>query len=109
MVLMMIIVGSMHMSARRDFGPTVACIRGRMVQTCGLDMPMTTLQCFTLCHIYDTWYGTSDSQFIAQCLWPVMVAHSRKKGIGVVGKTDDDQPLEEGGWAAWARDEGEFN
>jgi hypothetical protein len=89
-----------------DFSQTVASIRGKMVQNCGLEMPITTLQCFTLCHVYDTWYGTSDSQFIAQCLWPVMVAHSRKKGIGVVGKTDEDDPQEEGAWATWAKDEG---
>jgi len=90
----------------RDFGRTVASVRGRMVQNIGLDMPNSTLQCFTLCHVYDTWYGTSDSLFISQCLWPVMVAHSRKKGIGVLGKTVIDSPQEEEAWAAWANDEG---
>lgn len=103
----MIIVGSMTTADKRDFIKIVARIRGVLVQNCGLDMPISTLQCFALCHVHDTWFGTSDSQFTAQCLWPVMVAHSRKKGIGVTGKNDGDGPQEEEAWAAWAKEEGE--
>ena len=106
LVLMMIIVGCQHTPDKRDFIKVVARIRGVLVQNCGLEMPITTLQCFTLCHVYDSWYGTSDSQFTAQCLWPVMVAHSRRKGIGVTGKTDGEGPQEEEAWAAWAKEEG---
>ncbi|ODN72778.1 hypothetical protein L202_08213 [Cryptococcus amylolentus CBS 6039] len=104
LVIMMAIVGSVHMSPRRSFLPLVSKIRGMLVQGCGLDMPVTTLQTFCLCHVHDTWYGTAESQFVAQCMWPVMVAHSRKKGIGVVGKTDTEVHQEEA-WAAWAKEE----
>lgn len=112
---MMAIVGSMHMPppldatspVQKDFRRVAQRIRGVLVQDCGLDMPIPTIQAFCLCHVYDTWYGTSETLFIAQCMWPVMVAHSRKKGIGVMGKSDMDAQ-EEVAWAAWAKDEGEL-
>ncbi|WVQ77851.1 hypothetical protein IAR50_007548 [Cryptococcus sp. DSM 104548] len=104
LVIMMAIVGSVHMSPRRIFAPLVSKIRGTLVQGCGLDMPVTTLQTFCLCHVHDTWYGTAESQFVAQCMWPVMVAHSRKKGIGVVGKPETEVHQEEA-WTAWAKEE----
>ncbi|ADV24181.1 hypothetical protein I305_05764 [Cryptococcus gattii E566] len=104
LVLMMAVVGSVHMAPRRDFSHLVQKIRGVLVQECGLDMPISTLQTFCLCHVHDTWYSTADSQFVAQCMWPVMVAHSRKKGIGVVGKPENEIHQEEA-WAAWAKEE----
>ncbi|WVQ79633.1 hypothetical protein IAT38_001733 [Cryptococcus sp. DSM 104549] len=104
LVCMMAIVGSVHMSPRRDFSRLVQKIRGALVQECGFDMPISTLQAFCLCHAHDTWYSTAESQFVAQCMWPVMVAHSRKKGIGVLGKPDSETHQEEA-WAAWAKDE----
>ena len=106
LLMMMIITGSTHMKPRRDFSTTVSAIRGLLVQHCGLDMPISTLQAFCLCHVHDTWYGTRESQFVAQCMWPVIVAHSRKKGIGVAGRPEHDVQEEEA-WAAWAKDEGE--
>lgn len=106
LILMMIIVGAMKTSTPRDYSAIVARIRGVLVQNCGLNMPITTLQCFTLCHIYDTWFGTADSRFVAQCMWPVMVAHSRMKGIGVAGKSEIEGTQEEEAWALWAKDEG---
>lgn len=102
----MAIIGSVHMTTRRDFSHLVQKIRGVLVQECGLDMPISTLQTFCLCHVHDTWYSTAESQFVAQCMWPVMVAHSRKKGIGVVGKPENEIHQEEA-WAAWAKEEGE--
>jgi hypothetical protein len=103
--MMMIIVGSVHITPRRDFRYTVQEIRGQLVQHCGLDMPISTLQAFCLCHVHDTWYGNKESQFVAQCMWPIMVAHSRKKGIGVAGRPEHEAQEEEA-WAAWAKDEG---
>jgi hypothetical protein len=107
LVLMMIIVGAMKTAKARDFSAVVSRIRGVLVQNCGLDMPISRLQCFTLCHIYDTWFGTFDTLFTAQCMWPVMVAHSRKRGIGVVGGMDPELPEEEATWAIWAQAERE--
>ncbi|RSH89100.1 hypothetical protein EHS25_002766 [Saitozyma podzolica] len=110
LVMMMVIVGSVHSShppsgsPRRDFRITVQEIRGQLVQHCGLDMPISTLQAFCLCHVHDTWYGSRESQFVAQCMWPIMSAHSRKKGIGVAGRPEHDAQEEEA-WAAWAKDE----
>ncbi|OXC68279.1 hypothetical protein AYX13_03236 [Cryptococcus neoformans] len=104
LVLMMAIIGSVHMTPRRDFSHLVQKVRGVLVQECGLDMPISTLQTFCLCHVHDTWYSTAESQFVAQCMWPVMVAHSRKKGIGVVGKPENEIHQEEA-WAAWAKEE----
>jgi hypothetical protein len=110
LVMMMVIVGSVHSSPsgspRRDFRITVQEIRGQLVQHCGLDMPISTLQAFCLCHVHDTWYGSRESQFVAQCMWPIMSAHSRKKGIGVAGRPEHEAQEEEA-WAAWAKDEGE--
>ena len=105
---MMAIVGSVHLPDRSkipDMKKVVQRIRGTLVQDCGLEMPITTLQAFCLCHVFDTWYGTSESLFVAQCMWPIMVAHSRKKGIGVVGKSENEAQEEEA-WTAWAQDEG---
>lgn len=108
LIMMMVIVGAMKRPQAQDYSHIVARIRGVLVQNCGLNMPIETLQCFTLCHVHDTWFGTADSQFVAQCLWPVMVAHSRKKGIGVVGKTDLEGSQEEEAWSLWAKDEGKL-
>ncbi|WRT68113.1 uncharacterized protein IL334_005088 [Kwoniella shivajii] len=104
LTLMMVITGSFYINPKRDFSKMVQKIRGILVQECGLDMPITTLQAFTLCHVHDTWYGTEESQFVAQCMWPIMVAHSRKKGIGVLGKPDSEAQQEEA-WTAWAKEE----
>ena len=108
LVAMMAITGSVHLPAqsRPDLRKVVQRIRGSLVQDCGLEMPITTLQAFCLCHVHDTWNGTNESLFVAQCMWPVMVAHSRKKGIGVVGRQETEAQEEEA-WAAWAKDEGE--
>ncbi|KAK8864734.1 hypothetical protein IAR55_001990 [Kwoniella newhampshirensis] len=104
LVIMMAIIGSVHMTPRHDFSKLVQKIRGVLVQECGLDMAISTLQAFCLCHVHDTWYSTAESQFVAQCMWPVMVAHSRKKGIGVLGKPDSEVRGEEA-WSAWAKEE----
>jgi hypothetical protein len=106
LIVMLVVAGSVHLSGKRkDYRRIVSRIRGALVQECGLDMAITTLQTFTLCHIYDTWYGTSESLFIAQCMWPIMVAHSRKKGIGVLGRTEMGEVQAEDAWTAWAKDE----
>nr|XP_019007466.1 uncharacterized protein I206_07724 [Kwoniella pini CBS 10737]OCF46247.1 hypothetical protein I206_07724 [Kwoniella pini CBS 10737] len=106
LIILMIIVGGVHTTypRRKEFSRLVIQIRGMLFHECGLEMPTSTLQSFTLCHVYDTWYGNAESLFVAQCMWPVMSAHSRKKGIGVLGKPDLDAQ-EEGAWAAWAKDE----
>ncbi|WVN87696.1 uncharacterized protein L203_102884 [Cryptococcus depauperatus CBS 7841] len=104
LIVMMSVIGSVHMTPRRDFGHLVSKIRGYLVQGCGFEMPITTLQTFCLCHVHDTWYGTVESQFVAQCMWPVMVAHSRKKGIGVTDKPEFE-PQQEEAWATWAKEE----
>ncbi|WWC88956.1 uncharacterized protein L201_003871 [Kwoniella dendrophila CBS 6074] len=113
LLIMMIIIGSVnsHSTSDFNFSNLVIKIRGLLVQECGLNMKITTLQAFTLCHVYDTWFGNSESLFVAQCMWPVMVAHSRKKGIGVQGKTNDsslssdsDDHKEES-WIIWAKEE----
>ncbi|OCF31984.1 hypothetical protein I316_06370 [Kwoniella heveanensis BCC8398] len=104
LVIMMCILGSVHLAPRLDFSQLVQRIRGTLVQGCGLDMPVSTLQAFCLCHVHDTWYSTAESQFVAQCMWPIMVAHSRKKGIGVAGRPEHEVQEEEA-WAAWAKDE----
>jgi hypothetical protein len=106
LVIMMVITGSVHLpSPRVDYRKTVQKIRGVLTQSCGLDMPITTLQAYTLCHVYDTWYGTSESLFVAQCMWPVMVAHSRRKGIGVIDRPDSNVVQHEEAWSIWAKDE----
>ncbi|WVQ99764.1 hypothetical protein IAU59_006906 [Kwoniella sp. CBS 9459] len=104
LVIMMSILGSVHFSPRLDFSQLVQRIRGTLVQGCGLDMPVSTLQAFCLCHVHDTWYSTAESQFVAQCMWPIMVSHSRKKGIGVVGRPEHEIQEQEA-WTAWAKDE----
>lgn len=106
LIVMMAITGSVHMSLPRgEYANTVMEIRGGLIQECGLDMPISTLQTFCLCHVYDTYYGTAESLFVAQCMWPVMVAHSRKKGIGVLAPPDMDEMPQEEAWATWAKDE----
>ena len=106
LVLMMVITGSVHLSSPRvDYRQTVLTIRGALTQRCGLDMPISTLQAYTLCHVYDTWYGTSESLFVAQCTWPVMVAHSRRKGIGVIDRPGPEDIQGEEAWTVWAKDE----
>nr|XP_019046728.1 hypothetical protein I302_05482 [Kwoniella bestiolae CBS 10118]OCF25658.1 hypothetical protein I302_05482 [Kwoniella bestiolae CBS 10118] len=106
LIVLMIIVGSVHSSSNHkpQFSKLVSKIRSMLFQECGLEMPISTLQSFTLCHVYDTWYGNSESLFVAQCMWPVMVAHSRKKGIGVLGKPDLESQQEEA-WTNWAKEE----
>lgn len=114
LLVMMAITGAAHFpQPRPDYAKTVQQVRGALVQQCGLEMPITTLQAFCLCHVYDTWYGTSESLFISQCTWPIMVAHSRKKGIGVqdaskrspVSDLDGIEEEAENAWTAWAQDE----
>lgn len=95
------------MEPSRDFRKLVQKVRGILVQECGLEMPLSTLQAFCLCHVYDTWYGSDESMFVAQCTWPIMVAHSRKKGIGVAGRLETEIQEEEA-WTVWAKDEGEY-
>jgi hypothetical protein len=102
---MMAITGKVHQAPLRDYRSTVSRIRGLIVQSLTLEMPNTTLQTFMLCHVHDTWFGDSDTQAIAQCMWPIMVTHSRKKGIGVAGPIHAGD-LAEQEWTAWARDEG---
>ncbi|WWD03172.1 hypothetical protein V865_001219 [Kwoniella europaea PYCC6329] len=110
LIVLMIIVGSVHslptldIGQKKDFSRLVSKIRSMLFQECGLEMPISTLQSFTLCHVYDTWYGNSESLFVAQCMWPVMVAHSRKKGIGVLGKPETESQQEEA-WTNWAKEE----
>ena len=106
LVIMMYIAGSTHTASRPDpsHRKIVQRIRGVLVEHCGLEMPISSLQAFCLCHVYDTWYSTRESQFVAQCMWPVMVTHSRKKGIGVVGRPEHE-PQEQEAWASWAKDE----
>ncbi|WVF71094.1 hypothetical protein IAT40_005891 [Kwoniella sp. CBS 6097] len=104
LIVMMSILGSVHLTPRLDFSHLVQKIRGTLVQGCGLDMPVSTLQAFCLCHVHDGWYSTAESQFVAQCMWPIMVAHSRKKGIGVAGRPENEVQEEEA-WTAWAKDE----
>ena len=107
LVAMMAIVGTRHMTLvpPRDFLGVVRKIRGDLVQQCGYEMPVTTLQAFCLCHVHDCWYGTLESQFVAQCMWPIMVAYTRKKGTAVVGRAENEADEEEA-WVAWAKDEG---
>ncbi|OCF60817.1 hypothetical protein L486_00457 [Kwoniella mangroviensis CBS 10435] len=110
LIVLMIIVGSVHslgtldIGQKKDFSRLVSKIRSMLFQECGLEMPISILQSFTLCHVYDTWYGNSESLFVAQCMWPVMVAHSRKKGIGVLGKPETESQQEEA-WTNWAKEE----
>ena len=105
---MMAIMGTRHMSceASIDFSRVVRSIRGDLVKQCEFDMPVATVHAFCLCHIYDTWYGTTETQFVAQCMWPVMVSYTRKKGGGVLGRPENEAEDEEA-WHAWAKDEGE--
>lgn len=107
LVMMMIISGSVFLPGpRRDFRKTVETIRSQLMGKCGLDMPITVTQTFALCHIHDTWYGSREAQFMAQCSWAIMVAHSRKKGVGVMGKAEIDAHDGEEAWTKWAKEEG---
>ena len=107
LVIMMAIVGSVHLSAaRKNFRPIVQRIRGQIIEQYKFEMGVETIQTMCLCHVFDTWYGTSESQFVAQCMWPMMVAYSRKKGIGVTGRSETELHGE-AAWSAWAKDEGQ--
>lgn len=104
---MMAVTGAVHstLRPRRDDGLLVRTVRANLIKDhCGLDMELSTLQAYTLCHVYDSWYGDTETLFIAQCMWPVVVAHSRKVGIGVSGGS---APEGHGtaAWVAWAKDE----
>lgn len=115
LVIMMVIVGSVHFKdpSAPDFPPggrkalraLVKKIRGALVQNAGTDMANSVIQAFCLCHVHDVWYATSESLYVAQLTWPVMVAHTRKKGVGVVGRTETEGKGEVA-WNAWAKDEG---
>lgn len=107
LVMMMVVIGSVHLSPRRDMRQIVQTIRSQLTSKCGLDMPVSVTQTYALCHIYDTWYGSRDAQFMAQCSWAIMVAHSRKKGLGVMGKAEIDAHDGEEAWTKWAKEEGE--
>lgn len=107
LVLMMAITGAVHSPSRprRDDGAVVRAVRANLIKDrCGTEMELSTLQAYTLCHVYDSWYGDAETLFVAQCMWPVVVAHSRKVGIGVSGGS---APEGHGtaGWVAWAKDE----
>ncbi|KLT43774.1 hypothetical protein CC85DRAFT_224843, partial [Cutaneotrichosporon oleaginosum] len=106
LVIMMAVTGAVHWNhPRRDDGQLVRTVRAVLLKDhCGLDMQLSTLQAYTLCHVYDTWYGDTESLFVAQCMWPVVVSHSRKVGIGVAGaSTPEGQGA--GAWIAWAKEE----
>lgn len=107
LLVMMAVTGlarSTH-GTRRDDRGLVRRIRARLVEDrFGLEMDLATLQAFTLCHVYDVWHGDTETLFIAQCMWPVVVAHSRKQGIGVAGVHAPDG-RGAAAWVAWAKDE----
>jgi hypothetical protein len=108
LVVMMAVVGMVRGQAakgRRDYRRLVRRIRARLVEDrFGLELELSTLQAFTLCHVYDVWHGDTETMFIAQCMWPVVVAHSRKQGIGVSGAVPPDGNGV-AAWHAWAKDE----
>ena len=88
-----------------DFSRIVRTIRGDLVKQCEFDMPVASLQSFCLAHVWDTWHGSTETQFVAQCMFPVMVSYTRKKGTGVQGRAEEEVDEEEA-WGAWAKDEG---
>lgn len=108
LIAMMVVTGMVRGSgpnARADHRRLVRRIRARLVEDrFGLELELATLQAYTLCHVYDMWHGDMETLFIAQCMWPVVVAHSRKQGIGVSGAVP---PAGHGAaaWYAWAKDE----
>ncbi|RXK38273.1 hypothetical protein M231_04446 [Tremella mesenterica] len=105
LIIMMVIIGaSASHTITQNFRSVVKRVRGQLVQQCGLDMALSTLQTFSLCHMHDVWYGNAESLFEAQVMWPIMVSHARKKGIGVAGPPDHEARGEEA-WAMWAKDE----
>lgn len=104
LVILILIDGSVHSTNRQDFAPLVAEIRSQLVRECGSDAPVSIFQAFALCHIFDTWFGTQESMFVAQCVWSMVVSHSRKKGIGVQGGNAGDG--EDELWSNWAKAEG---
>jgi len=108
LVVMMAVTGMVRgtgPTARRDFRRLVQRIRARLVEDrFGLELELSTLQAFTLCHVYDVWHGDTETLFVAQCMWPVVVAHSRKQGIGVSGAAPPDGHGA-AAWYAWAKDE----
>lgn len=107
LVIMMAVTGlARGGGSRRDDRGLVRRVRARLVEDkLGLDMDLTTLQAYTLCHVYDVWHGDMESLFVAQCMWPVVVAHSRKQGIGVAGVNAPEGGRDLSGWVAWAKDE----
>ncbi|BEI93448.1 uncharacterized protein CcaverHIS019_0510760 [Cutaneotrichosporon cavernicola] len=106
LVVMMVVTGAVHSDRpRRDDGKLVRTVRSNLLKDhCGLDMQLSALQAYTLCHVFDTWYSDTESLFVAQCMWPVVVSHSRKVGIGVAGSSSP-QGQGVGAWVAWAKDE----
>ncbi|WOO83376.1 Nicotinate catabolism cluster-specific transcription factor [Vanrija pseudolonga] len=110
LVIMMAVTGAAQRrrggsGAPRDDRRLVRRIRARLVEDrCGLEMDVATLQAYTLCHVYDVWHGDAETLFVAQCMWPVVVAHSRKQGIGVTGRVAPEGHTA-AVWAAWAKDE----
>ncbi|GMK59692.1 hypothetical protein CspeluHIS016_0802980 [Cutaneotrichosporon spelunceum] len=106
LVVMMAITGAVHWKRpRRHDGKLVRTVRANLLKDhCGLDMHLSALQAYTLCHVYDAWYNDAESLFVAQCMWPVVVSHSRKVGIGVAG-TSSPEGHDAGAWVAWAKDE----
>lgn len=106
LVVMMAVTGAVHWNRpRRDDGKLVRTVRANLLKDhCGLGMQLSALQAYTLCHVYDAWYGNAESLFVAQCMWPVVVTHSRKVGIGVAGIASPEGH-DAGAWGSWAKDE----
>jgi hypothetical protein len=106
LVVVMAVTGAVHWNRpRRNDGKLVRTVRANILKDhCGVDMQLSALQAYTLCHVYDAWYGDTESLFVSQCMWPVVVAHSRKVGIGVAG-TSSPERQGAGAWVAWAKDE----
>ncbi|BEI85619.1 hypothetical protein CcaverHIS002_0510200 [Cutaneotrichosporon cavernicola] len=72
LVVMMVVTGAVHSDRpRRDDGKLVRTVRSNLLKDhCGLDMQLSALQAYTLCHVFDTWYSDTESLFVAQCLHP---------------------------------------
>lgn len=110
LLVMMAVAGAVHRKdvPRRDDRALTRRVRSRLVEDrFGLEVELATLQAYTLCHIYDVWYGDTETLFTAQCMWPVVVAHSRMQGIGAIGAQtpSDHQHHGSDAWQNWAKDE----
>lgn len=110
LLVMMAVSGAVHRTdvPRRDDRAITRRVRSRLVEDrFGLEVELATLQAYTLCHIYDVWYGDTGTLFTAQCMWPVVVAHSRMQGIGAIGVQTPSDHQHHGGdaWINWAKDE----